>query len=137
MPATALDSLSPGSRLVDRVKARLRSAILEGRLVPGEALSVPELARHLGVSRSPVREALVHLLAEGLAIETTRRGISVAARDDSQVAELRELSALFDVAAASRLARHGADEPLLERLERSCAAQRDAIRRGDDALWAR
>jgi DNA-binding GntR family transcriptional regulator len=137
MATAGLEALSPGSRLVDRVKARLRTAILEGRFAPGTGLSVPELAKQLGVSRSPVREALVHLLAEGLAVESSRRGISVAERTPQDLSELEELAAQLELGALERLARHGADPNLLDRLERLCAAQHGAIRSGDEALWFR
>lgn len=137
MTMSELESLSPGPRLVDRVKARLRAAILEGRLASGASLSVPALARQLGVSRSPVREALVHLLAEGLAVESSRRGISVAAKTAQELGELQELAAHLELCALSRLARHGAGQPLLDRLARLCEAQRAALRSSDEAQWLR
>jgi DNA-binding GntR family transcriptional regulator len=136
MAFPSLDPLSPGTRLVDRVKARLKTAIVEGRLGPGEPLSVPELARQLGLSRSPVREALIHLLAEGLVVESSRRGVAVAERGEEEVAELRELAAWLELSAVARLARGPADPVLLDRLARSCAAQRRAIQEGDEVRWA-
>ena len=137
MSLPRFDTLSPASRLVDRVKARLRTAIFEGRLAPGSSLSVPELSRQLGVSRSPVREALIHLLAEGLAVETSRRGISVAQKSAEEIAELRELVAWLEVCAVARVARAGPESSLIERLEHSCAAQQAALAAGDASHWGR
>lgn len=86
--------LPPTERVVDTVRETLREAILEGRLAPGQKLSVPELARQMGVSRSPVREAILQLVAEGLAVERTRRGVVVAklsVRDLGEIYEVREV----------------------------------------------
>jgi DNA-binding GntR family transcriptional regulator len=55
----------------------LRNALLEGRFQPGESLSEPSLAAELGVSRGPVREALLVLQQEGLVIHNQNRGFSV------------------------------------------------------------
>lgn len=55
----------------------LRRQILSGCLPPGSRLSVPALAREFGVSRSPVRDAVLHLVREGLGQETLNRGAVV------------------------------------------------------------
>ncbi|WP_291427907.1 GntR family transcriptional regulator [Deinococcus sp.] len=91
------------TRVVDLVRDRLRTAILSGDLAPGTRLSVPELARQLEVSRSPVREAVLLLVGEGLAVEHTRRGVEVARLDLTGLLELYELRAELD-ALAARLA---------------------------------
>jgi DNA-binding GntR family transcriptional regulator len=71
-------NLKPTERLVDKAYLALRQAVLSGELRPGDALSVPELSRQLGVSRSPVREAVLQLVADGLAQEEARKGAAVA-----------------------------------------------------------
>ena len=55
----------------------LRDALIEGKFRPGENLSEPALAAQLGVSRGPVREALLVLAQEGLVIHNQHRGFSV------------------------------------------------------------
>ncbi|GMA16901.1 GntR family transcriptional regulator [Deinococcus metallilatus] len=87
-------------RVVDVVRERLRAAILAGELAPGTRLSVPELARHLQVSRSPVREAVLLLVGEGLAVEHSRRGAEVARLDLGDLLELYELRAALESLAA-------------------------------------
>ena len=80
-------------RVVDAVRNALRDAILEGKLKAGQKLSVPELSRQLGVSRSPVREAILQLVAEGLAVERNRRGAVVAefgVQDATYIFEVRQ-----------------------------------------------
>ncbi len=66
------------SRTASREAAELiRAAIVEGRLQPGERLKEEQLARELGVSRTPVREALLFLEAEGAVVLQPNRGASV------------------------------------------------------------
>lgn len=87
--------------MVDLVRDRLRQAILAGDLAPGSRLSVPELARQLEVSRSPVREAVLLLVGEGLAVEHSRRGVEVAVLRLEDLLDLYELRAATDALAAS------------------------------------
>jgi len=70
---------TPGDRsLADQAYEDLRSRILDSRLRPGTALSVPALARSLDISRSPVREAVQRLIHDGLATHVPHRGAEVA-----------------------------------------------------------
>jgi DNA-binding GntR family transcriptional regulator len=55
----------------------LRNALLEGKFAPGESLSEPALAAQLGISRGPVREALLVLQQEGLVVHAHNRGFAV------------------------------------------------------------
>ena len=87
------------------MRDRLRAAILAGDLAPGTRLSVPELAKQLQVSRSPVREAVLLLVGEGLAVEHTRRGVEVARLGLSDLLELYELRGVIE----SLAARHAAE----------------------------
>ena len=64
--------------LADRAYQDLRGRILDSRLPPGTALSVPALARSLNISRSPVREAVQRLIHDGLATHVPHRGAEVA-----------------------------------------------------------
>ncbi|WP_233554818.1 GntR family transcriptional regulator [Deinococcus cavernae] len=82
------------------MRDRLRAAILAGELAPGTRLSVPELAKKLQVSRSPVREAVLLLVGEGLAVEHTRRGVEVARLSLADLLELYELRGAVEGLAA-------------------------------------
>ena len=64
--------------LRDVVFHTLREAILKGELKPGERLMELQLASKLGVSRTPIREAIRMLEQEGLAVTIPRRGAEVA-----------------------------------------------------------
>ena len=87
-------------RVVNAVHERLRAAILGGELPPGSRLSVPELARRLNVSRSPIREAVLQLVAEGLAVEHSRRGAEVARINLSDLLEIYAVRAALEGLAA-------------------------------------
>ena len=79
--------------LRDVVFNTLREAILKGDLKPGERLMELQLAAKLGVSRTPIREAIRMLEQEGLAVTTPRKGAEVAKmtlKDMEDVLEIRE-----------------------------------------------
>jgi len=87
-------------RITDAVYESLRQAILTGTLPPGTKLSVPSLAERLEVSRSPVREAVVRLTWDRLAVEEPRRGAVVARIDPAELAELYEVREALEGVAA-------------------------------------
>ncbi|MPZ88284.1 MAG: FCD domain-containing protein [Nitriliruptorales bacterium] len=91
-------------RLVDAAREEIRAAILSGRLQPGTPLSVPALAGQLGISRTPVRDALMRLLSEGLVQEVRRKGIVVAAFDRRELYELNDVRAALEPLAARHAA---------------------------------
>ena len=97
------DALAPilGTQsLAAQVEHQLRKAILAGELAPGARLSVPELARRLGVSRTPVREAVTALERAGLAVSRPRLGALVSAGGRDELAHLYELRGALDGLAA-------------------------------------
>jgi DNA-binding GntR family transcriptional regulator len=103
----------------------IRDAILSGRHRPGQRLVTDELARELGVSRMPVREALHRLGVAGLVTITPHRGAVVSEVSPSECAELYRIRAVLDGLAA-RLATpalvkadHTRLRALLDEMERS------------------
>lgn len=83
-----------GRRLLrDDVHGRLRDAIIDGTLEPGEQLRDADLAAWLGVSRTPVREALLRLGQAGLVVALPGRSTTVAAIDVRAVREARDVVA--------------------------------------------
>ena len=97
----------------------IRNAIIEGRLEPGRRLKEEELARELGISRTPVREALLMLQAEDLVVAAPNRGAFVRAHDAEELDDLYQLRALLEGHATRRAAeRISAQE--IEALRASC-----------------
>ena len=82
----------------------IREAIIEGRLEPGQRLKEEELARELGISRTPVREALLMLQAEDLVVAAPNRGATVRVHDAKDLNDLYELRALLEGYATRRAA---------------------------------
>ncbi|MFF9350017.1 GntR family transcriptional regulator [Streptomyces sp. NPDC014734] len=83
----------------------LRTALVEGHLVPGEVYSAPALGARFGVSATPVREAMQQLAVEGAVEVVPNRGFRVSRRGPRELAELAEVRALIEVPVMLRLAR--------------------------------
>ena len=81
------------SLLRDDVYRRLRDAIVDGTFVPGEQLKDGDLAEWLGVSRTPVREALLRLGASGLVVAVPGRSTTVSTIDPRAVRDARDVLA--------------------------------------------
>jgi len=85
----------------DRVYSLLHTEILTGRLRPGDPLPQGEIARRLSASRTPVREAVARLAAEGLVNVESRRGAVVAGLSMHDFVEINQLRRLLEPYAAS------------------------------------
>ena len=107
-----------GSR-VDAAYAALRRRILDNIYSPGHQALESELATELGISRTPVREALLMLQAEGLIVTTPNRGASVRVHDANDLRDLYQLRALLEGSAARLAAARISDEEI-DRLRESC-----------------
>ncbi|MBT9135513.1 MAG: HTH-type transcriptional repressor RspR [Firmicutes bacterium] len=110
-----LDNYKP---LRDIVFEHLREAIVAGRLRPGERLMEVQLAEEMGVSRTPVREAIRKLELEGLVVMITRRGAYVSDLSVKDIAETFEIRAALESLAAGLAAERITPEGL-EQLERT------------------
>ncbi|MDQ0616657.1 GntR family transcriptional regulator [Arthrobacter globiformis] len=94
-------------RASDRAYTALREDILEWRLRPGTVLAEVEQSERLGVSRTPLREALNRLTVEGLTTAAGGRGVVVTDISLGDVAELFELRETLEVRAVALAARRG------------------------------
>lgn len=114
-------------RASDRAYAALREEIMEGTLAPGVMLAENEQSERLGVSRTPVREALSRLLADGLAAQAPGRGTVVSEISLADVDQLFEVRIPLEAQAAGLAALRRRPEPFHE-----LAAEFDAARAGAD-----
>ena len=124
--------IPPGSPAVDRsllrddVYRRLRDAIVDGTFEPGEQLKDGELAEWLGVSRTPVREALLRLGGSGLVVALPGRSTKVSAIDAPAVRDARDvIAAMHELAVRQTTGRLSDDD--IDRM-------RDANRRFAEAV---
>jgi DNA-binding GntR family transcriptional regulator len=104
-----------------RVRDQLQHAILDGVLKPGERLRAEALAQRFGTSRTPVREALIQLEAQGLVEVEPNRGAVVRTFDRDDLFDLYQVRALLEPQAAALAARR-IDAEDVERLEALCDA---------------
>jgi DNA-binding GntR family transcriptional regulator len=93
---------------------RLLDEIATGRLRPNARLTETEIAQRLGISRTPVREALRALEADGLVTHVPRVGAAVRALDHAEVMELYEMRTVLEGTAARLAARAASDIELAE-----------------------
>ena len=118
-----LGSLAARPSLRSRVVDVLREAMVAGELEPGRIYSAPALAERLGVSATPVREAMMELTQEGL-VETLRhRGYRVVELDDVDLDEILQVRSLLEVPTVGRVAETASPEqvaalrPVADRLD--------------------
>lgn len=93
---------------------RLLEEIRSGALAPGARLRETELAERLGISRTPVREAIRQLEADGLVVHLPRQGATIRSLDHAEVVELYEMRAVLEGTAARLAARAASDIELAE-----------------------
>jgi Transcriptional regulators len=115
---------------------RLRTLLLDsGRYAPGDKLNVIALAGELGVSRSPVWDAIARLESEGLLEVVPRHGVFLVRFDARRLAELFETREALEGMAA-RLAAERAGLAEVAALERSLTEQQACLERGDAAGYS-
>jgi DNA-binding GntR family transcriptional regulator len=112
----------------EKVYERLKSDILSGHYTPGEKLAEEHLAETLGVSRTPVREALHKLESEGLIKPRKKRGFIVSRDTKEEVEELFELRSILEGHTLRVISRIISEE-ILSQLNESIQKAEEALRR--------
>src|SRR5437762_5573777 len=102
MPLPVTEGISVRENAREAVYARLRDWILRGPLEPGEIIRDADIAQVLGVSRTPVREALLRLEGEGLVETAPARWTRGAPLKLDQAENLYEIGAVLDSYAAEK-----------------------------------
>jgi DNA-binding GntR family transcriptional regulator len=116
----------------DLVVEAIRSAILSGAFKPGETLVERRLAEQLGVSKTPVREALIALSATGLVQITPNRGTVVRAVHADDVRQAYEVRALLEPWAVARTVRRAGPDAVVE--ARTALTEAASHRSGEDHI---
>jgi len=96
----------PQASRADQVQQQILKSIRSGQYRPGDRIRETEVAKALGVSRTPVREALRRLESDGLLSFESWRGVVVSRLDRQQVSELYAMREVLEGAAARMAARH-------------------------------
>ncbi len=97
---------------VEQAYQHIRQAILSHRLKPGDRLREAELAETIGVSRTPLREALARLESDGLIVNDPARGLAVMQLDYNMVGELYLMREVLEGTAARLAAQHASEVEL-------------------------
>jgi DNA-binding GntR family transcriptional regulator len=119
-------------RASDRAYATLRGEILDGDLAPGTVLGEVDQAARLGVSRTPLREALSRLAADGLVSTHSGRGVVVTDLPVDRIVELFEVRGALEEQAA-RLAARRRDAVVFEELQAELRRAHELLENGDPA----
>jgi len=103
---TSLELPSVGIRvsLRERVAASLRTALIAGQLQPGVTYSVPQLAEQFEVSATPVREAMLDLVQQGIVVPVPNKGFRVVDMSDADLDAITEVRRLLEIPAVTRAA---------------------------------
>jgi DNA-binding GntR family transcriptional regulator len=120
--------IAPQPSVSERAADEIRAAILNGSLGPGARIRQEELAANLGVSREPVRQALLVLEKEGLICSTANRGASVAPVDLRLINDIYKFREAIDSYVAAEVAASDNFDPT--RLREIMAQARSALRVG-------
>jgi DNA-binding GntR family transcriptional regulator len=130
--ALALDHIETPRSYREGVVEVLRAALIAGQMKPGELYSAPTLAVQLGVSATPVREAMSELAAQGMVEVVRNRGFRVHELSDEELDEITQLRLLIEVPTMVEIARScsadavEATRPLAEAIE-AAARRADLI----------
>jgi DNA-binding GntR family transcriptional regulator len=135
MPATRPSAPDvPSVTAAQRVLALLEAELMQGRHMPGARLDEQDIAGRCGVSRTPVREALKALAAEGLVEIRAHAGAFVSCPTPQRLLEMFETMAVLEAACAADAARRASpgQQRAIARANRACAGH---ARSGDTAAF--
>ena len=124
------------SSRVDDAYSRIKDEIRTNRMPPGFQAPEPEIALRLGMSRTPVREALIRLESEGLIELIPRRGVKVLPIKPDDMREIYEILTVLEPDAAARLASRKPTREQLAPLEKATQEMEEALKTGDLDTWA-
>lgn len=109
--------------------AQLKELIKDGVLVPGLRITESDLSTRLGMSRTPVREAIYRLEGEGLLTHEPRRGLTVTLLDHQMILELYTMREVLEGTAARLAAQHASDTEI-EALAELIESEAELLKRG-------
>ena len=133
-PAATTDAPS----LVEAAYRALKTAIRENVYPPGHQAAEPEIAEQLGMSRTPVHEAIIRLQEEGLVQVLPRRGVLICPISADDIREIYDVMIAVEGVAAARLAElpKPRAEAITDELEQATAAMELALASDDLPAWA-
>jgi DNA-binding GntR family transcriptional regulator len=116
---------------------RVKAMILDNAMPPHSQHLEAALALELGMSRTPVREAMLRLAQEGLVVVTPRHGMRVLPLSPADMRDIYDVLESLEPKAAELVARQRVDPALLLPLHAACDAMEAALAAGEREAWAR
>ena len=138
-PANVIEVPQRSARLTalaERAYRQIKQLVLDNRVHGGEYLLEEDLARTVGVSRTPVREALVQLQNESLIAIVPRRGIRIVPLTVEDIREVHDIMQWLESQAAYALASRADRAPYVKALRCHVSEMRRALGKGDLDAWA-
>ena len=129
-------AVNVGASLVDAAYQQIRQRILDNLWPPGHCALEQEVALALGMSRTPVREALMRLRNEGLVEVIPRHGMRVLPVSPTDMREIYEILTALECMAGELLARRGPSDEELKPLVAATKAMDKALKADDLDAWA-
>jgi len=126
----------PRSSLVDAAYEALRRRILDNTYPPGHQVLEQALAEELGISRTPLREALIRLQKEGLVEVIPRHGMRVLPVSPADMKQIYEILSALESTAAELAAKRRPSDAELAPLERASRDMAKALKADDLEAWA-
>ena len=124
-------SLVSGPSLREQARKVIRGLIITGQMQADRLYSVPRLATELGVSATPVREALLDLAREGLLEPVRNRGFRVVALSPTELKDIYAIRTMLEVPSIAEIARAGLRPAQLEQLRELAAVTKRAADAGN------
>jgi DNA-binding GntR family transcriptional regulator len=115
----------------------LRQRILDNEFAPGTQVLEQSLADQIGISRTPVREALIQLQQDGLVEIVPRHGVRILPLSPDDMREIYEILTNLEPMAAEGLARRKPSAAVIAPLVEACDAMEAAVTSGDRDAWAK
>lgn len=131
-------TVSPAEPLADVAYRKLKSAIMNGSLYPGLQAAEQKIAEQLGMSRTPIHQAMVRLQHEGLVELSPRKGVTVSQINYDDFEHIYQTLKALEGLAVTLLANKAKSLGLKaeQRLEQACQAGEIALEKGDLNAWA-
>ncbi|TWT27243.1 GntR family transcriptional regulator [Planomicrobium sp. CPCC 101110] len=129
-----MEKITKKATLAEQAYEQIKKMIITGKLAPGEELPEEKLAFELGISRTPLREALRKLAADALIDLRSTRPAAVALFTSQDVREIMELRRLLELHCLEQLPKAGSRQLLFE-LKQNAAQQAQAVERSDFAYF--
>lgn len=137
MAANINSKLKPrGKSMVESAYLQIKERILNNEYQPGYQAMEPEIATQLGMSRTPVREALIRLSNEGLVEIIPRRGMRVVPLSVADMEEIYQVLTALEAMAAEILAKRQPDDAELAPMEDAVNQLNEALENDDLDAWA-